>query len=162
MELWNRVRSYGILPITAVIAGWTVQYGLDQASPYLLFVPMNYLTKQLPAGYALTVGQVAGVLLGVPRVLAVSIAVGWIVGRLHRPRQMAAVVIFVATYVLWEGSWLVRLLIDAVRDLRYVSGFFEQFVTLLVAACGVVLGGVWSAPADDAARGGGKTVLGLG
>jgi hypothetical protein len=162
MELWNHVRSYGILPITAVIAGWTVQYALDQASPYLLLLPMKYVTNHLPADDALIAGQVAGVLLGVPRVLAVSIAVGWIVGRLHRPRRMAAVVIFVATYVLWEGSWLWRLLQDAVRDLRYASGFFEQFVTLLVAACGVVLGGVWSAPADDSSSGGRRKAPGLG
>jgi hypothetical protein len=159
MTLWNRVRLHAPSPIGAVLTGWAAWLGLELAARYLAFVPVYYLIHQLPPAYASIAGQAAAVLFGVPRVLAVSIGVGWIVGRLHRPHQKTAVFSFVVTYVLWEGAWLGRLVVDAVGDSRYVAALLSESTIVLIAVFGVVLGGAWSTPSDEGSLGRARRLL---
>jgi hypothetical protein len=149
MELWNHTRRHPLLPVGAVIAGWAAWFGLELASVYIVFMPVGHLIDRLPADYELIARQVAGVLFGAPRLLAVSIGVGWIVGRLHRPRQIAAALIFLATYLASEAPWVWRLVMDMLRDPRYGSSLFTEGFAILVSAGGVVLGAMWSAPAES-------------
>jgi hypothetical protein len=149
MELWNHVRRHPLLPIGAVITGWAAWFGLQLAGVYVVFMPVGHLIDRLPTDRGLIARQVAAVLFGAPRLLAVSIGVGWIVGRLHRPRQIAAALIFLATYLASEAPWIWRLVVDVLRDPRYISSLLTEGFAILVSAGGVLLGGRWSAPAES-------------
>jgi hypothetical protein len=143
------------------LPGWAAWFGLELAVRYVRrSCPFYYLIQSCRRGDQSIAGQVTAVLFGVPRVLAVSIGVGWILGRVHRPRQGTAVFIFLVTYVLWEGAWLGRLVVDAVGDSRYVGALFSESTIVLVAAFGVVLGGLWSAPPDEGSLGRARRLLG--
>src|SRR5476651_1481652 len=126
MGFWNHIRQHPLLAIGAAVTGWVAWFGLELASVYVVFMPVSYLIDRLPTDSGLIARQAAGVLFGVPRLLAVSVGVGWIVGRIHRPHQTAAVNIFLVTYLASEGPWLWRLVVDVLRDPRYISSLFSQ------------------------------------
>jgi hypothetical protein len=69
------------------------------------------------------------------------VALGWIVGRFHRPRPGAFIVGMAVLFLLLATPELLRTLRNAVQDARFGPYFWNMAATVILQSVGFVFGG---------------------
>jgi hypothetical protein len=137
MDVLRTIAGHKLLAIRAILIGWTALFFLS----YAVERPI------LALGYRWFGGAwwaTVSVLLDCAA-LAVS---GWLVARLHRPWQIAMLVVFMVSLAPFDIAeytgqtmapnipWLLRLASNVVGDSRYLLGFLASlFTNALLMGC---------------------------
>ena len=107
-EVW----THKWLALRAIALGWIASYGLAKVSWAAITMPLpaTVLGPQPPTLLN------SLVLIGVVHTAIVRASTGWLIGRLHRPFQMAMVLAFLFSFLALDLPWLGRRVVDAFEN----------------------------------------------
>jgi hypothetical protein len=141
MDALRAIGGHKLLALRAILTGWAALFFLS----YAVERPI------LALGYRWVGGSwwaTVSVLLD----CAALAACGWLVARLHRPWQIAMLVVFMLSLTPFDVGaytgqtmapnipWLLKLAWNVVGDSRYLTGFLASLVTNAL-----LMGCLWSA-----------------
>ena len=130
MDILRAIAGHKLLAIRAILIGWAALFFLS----YVVERPI------LAFGYR-WVGGAWWATVSVLLDCAALAACGWVVARLHRPWQIAMLMVFMLSLAPFDVGaytgqtmapnipWLVKLAGDVVGDSRYLTGFLVSLVT---------------------------------
>ena len=130
MDILRAIAGHKLLAIRAILIGWAALFFLS----YVVERPI------LAFGYR-WVGGAWWATVSVLLDCAALAACGWVVARLHRPWQIAMLIVFMLSLAPFDVGaytgqtmapnipWLVKLAGDVVGDSRYLTGFLVSLVT---------------------------------
>jgi hypothetical protein len=136
---WSEIRRHKLLALRALATGWMVIF-LESRFLYPIFFRQWW-----------SVAHSSQLLFAAPTLLwtPVSAMTGWLVGRLHRPRHIAFVLLFAVSMEVWgcqQLPWAYTLFLDSLSDSRYLPYLAGITSGLIVAPLSILIGGLYSAP----------------
>jgi hypothetical protein len=155
MEVLRTIARHKLLAMRAILTGWVVLFFLS----YAVERPL------LAVGYRFIGGSWSATISVILDCLSLA-ASGWVVGRLHRPRQTAMLVVFMLSMAPFDvGSytgqtmalnlpWLVKLAWNVAGDSRYLIGLLSSLVTN-----GLLLACLWTGGKAGGPHESGRTTL---
>jgi hypothetical protein len=157
------VREHWALALRAVALGWSALLFLSLVSATL---PASGTISVIAVGPQTALGMVAPrawamwwvrhviILYGWSRwayLLVQCIAAagsGWIVARLHRRHESAALLTYVFTFLLLSAPEAYRLGGDTVSNARFAAYFSTYMLSVMLASLSILLGGLAARPHD--------------
>ena len=151
VDFGKNVRAHKLLALRAIAVGWIASYILFRfaANPLFRFYSKVLRTHGLFGGlwwqhYYLYPAPLIST--------AFTIAVGWIVGRLHRGNREAMVLVYLASVQLWSLPELLRLIVNVLGARRFLPYLLARILGFILVTFGILLGGFWAAPRERAIR----------
>jgi hypothetical protein len=146
----NTIRAHKVLAVRAILLGWTARF----LTSYLIARPVFELYSALLRILGIVPYWLAWHYYGYPLLLLTCVYAafnGWIVARLHRPHQVAMVLAFLASVLLFALPESFRLATDAIGSPRFLPYFYSHSIETSLTAFSILLGGLWGAAPKGAA-----------
>jgi len=143
------VRSHKLLALRAVVIGWMVESLVGWTKQ--LVIPLLQGSSSWRSEVWLD-AQLGFPIVPLPFLLTAAIGAvvtGWVVARVHRPHAMSMLLIYVASFLLFEVGGFVNSFEKGLRSFGGVYGLAVNslFPFIVVPAC-LMLGGLLSAQSD--------------
>jgi hypothetical protein len=146
---FHEVRGHKLLTIRAIVTGWAVWLFLCvllRNPPAVGDGVQSVLAQVLPANWWIHSFYPFALIT-----CLVSATSGWVVARLHRPHQVAMVLVFVASVLLCRFPWLITLAVDSLDNARYLHSLSGEFDWIFLTVTSIFVGGLLGAPPVPAA-----------
>jgi hypothetical protein len=147
VDSYSQVRIHYVLAARAIAVGMATSLlcGILLLRGWMAF--WKFLSEYWPTSSYL---WNSSMLLELVAASVTGIAVGWIVGRFHRPYHLTMVFLYIAWCTAWSLPWVVpelsRLISDSLGHRRYVPYLILLVARMVIWATGAMVGGLLSAP----------------
>lgn len=136
----STILAHKWLALRAILTGW------------LAWATITLVRRQIP-GWIETVDPAAAMMWSASTVWVIRyttwVAVGWIIGRLHRPYHAAMVMAYVGFTLMMSMPAVSRLAVDVLGHPRYAA---PSASTVVFAVVSLLIGGLLSAPSSRRPR----------
>lgn len=138
-RMWSDVRSHWVLALRAVLVGYIVLFAYAWTVMWPLWGGEQALSRQL--GLTSPFWRATIELVNRFWSCGALAACGWMVARLHRPREGTMVLLFAACLIAPGLPALVRLAENTWQHQRYAPYFVNHAIDLMLVSSCVLFGG---------------------